>query len=213
MSDVTVTLGADSAEFKQALTEIQKSMDVLVNSTTAKTARLGLAFTGVKDMVSTAFAAIDGAVQKAFDFVAPSAAIQRVEKELTGLTGSAAEAHRILENINEWALTSQYTPTEMFKNAAQLIRGGISESFAPDLVRQLATIAQGDQSKMNALVAAMVKAGSSDPAKYLPELAKTEGYKGVTGTISFDEKGDVKNGALTLYTYKDGKREQVAVVR
>lgn len=36
MSDVTVTLGADSAEFKQALTEIQKSMDVLVNSTTAK---------------------------------------------------------------------------------------------------------------------------------------------------------------------------------
>lgn len=144
MSDVTVTLGADSAEFKQALTEIQKSMDVLVNSTTAKTARLGLAFTGVKDMVSTAFAAIDGAVQKAFDFVAPSAAIQRVEKELTGLTGSAEEAHRILENINEWALTSQYTPTEMFKNAAQLIRGGISESFAPDLVRQLATIAQGE---------------------------------------------------------------------
>lgn len=157
MSDVTVTLGADAAEFKQALTEIQKSMDVLVNSTTAKTARLGLAFTGVKDMVSTAFAAIDGAVQKAFDFVAPSAAIQRVEKELTGLTGSAAEAHRILENINEWALTSQYTPTEMFKNAAQLIRGGISESFAPDLVRQLATIAQGDQSKMDALVAAMIK--------------------------------------------------------
>lgn len=157
MSDVTVTLGADAAEFKQALGEIQKSMDVLVNSTTAKAARLGLAFTGVKEMVTTAFAAIDGAVQKAFDFVAPAAAIQRVERELTGLTGSADEAHRILEKINEWALTSQYTPTEMFKNAAQLIRGGISESFAPDLVRQLATIAQGDQSKMDALVAAMIK--------------------------------------------------------
>ena len=157
MPDVTVTLGADAAEFKQALTEIQKSVDSLVNSTTAKTARIGLAFSGVKDMVSTAFAAIDGAVQKAFDFVAPAAAIQRVERELTGLTGSADEAKRILETINDWALTSQYTPTEMFKNATQLIRGGISESFAPDLVRQLATIAQGDQSKMNALVAAMVK--------------------------------------------------------
>ncbi len=60
---------------------------------------------------------------------------------------------------------------------------------------------------------AMVKAGSSEPAKYLPVLAKTEGYKGVTGTISFDEKGDIKNGALTLYTYKAGKREQIAVVR
>jgi branched-chain amino acid transport system substrate-binding protein len=66
---------------------------------------------------------------------------------------------------------------------------------------------------VNVMVAAMVKAGSADPAKYLPVLAKTEGFKGVTGTISFDEKGDVKNGALTLYTYKGEKREQIAVVR
>lgn len=66
---------------------------------------------------------------------------------------------------------------------------------------------------VNVMVAAMVKADSADPAKYLPELAKTEGYKGVTGTIAFDEKGDVKNGALTLYTYKGEKREQIAVVR
>ncbi|MEY4863035.1 MAG: hypothetical protein RLZ51_1130 [Pseudomonadota bacterium] len=60
---------------------------------------------------------------------------------------------------------------------------------------------------------AMVKANSVEPAKYLPVLAKTEGYKGVTGVISFDEKGDIKNGALTLYTYKAEKREALAVVR
>ena len=66
---------------------------------------------------------------------------------------------------------------------------------------------------VNVMVAAMVKAGSADPAKYLPVLAKTEGYKGVTGTIAFDNKGDVKNGALTLFTYKGEKREQIAVVR
>jgi branched-chain amino acid transport system substrate-binding protein len=66
---------------------------------------------------------------------------------------------------------------------------------------------------VNVMVAAMVKAGSAEPAKYLPALAKTEGFKGVTGTISFDNKGDIKNGALTLYTYKGGKREQIAVVR
>ncbi len=62
------------------------------------------------------------------------------------------------------------------------------------------------------MAAAMEKAGSSEPEKYLPELAKIE-YKGVTGNIAFDEKGDIKNGALTLYTYKGGKREQLAVVR
>ena len=63
------------------------------------------------------------------------------------------------------------------------------------------------------MVDAMQRAKSSDPAKYLPELAKTSGYKGVTGTIAFDAKGDIKNGALTLYTYKGGKRDQIAVVR
>jgi branched-chain amino acid transport system substrate-binding protein len=66
---------------------------------------------------------------------------------------------------------------------------------------------------VNVMAAAMVKADSADPAKYLPELAKTTDFKGVTGNISFDEKGDVKNGALTLFTYKAGKREQIAVVR
>ncbi|HEY2979479.1 MAG TPA: branched-chain amino acid ABC transporter substrate-binding protein, partial [Burkholderiaceae bacterium] len=63
------------------------------------------------------------------------------------------------------------------------------------------------------MVEAMVKAGSADPAKYLPVLAKTSGYQGVTGTISFDEKGDIKNGALTLFTYKGEKRDMIAVVR
>ncbi len=63
------------------------------------------------------------------------------------------------------------------------------------------------------MVAAMVKANSADPAKYLPVLAATADYKGVTGPISFDEKGDIKNGALTLFTYKGGKREQIAVIR
>ena len=62
------------------------------------------------------------------------------------------------------------------------------------------------------LADAMVRAGSADPEKYLPEVGKTN-YKGVTGPIAFDEKGDIKNGALTLYTYKAGKREQIAVVR
>jgi branched-chain amino acid transport system substrate-binding protein len=66
---------------------------------------------------------------------------------------------------------------------------------------------------VNVMVAAMVKAGSADPAKYLPVLAQTTDFKGVTGNISFDQKGDVKNGALTLYTYKAGKRDQIAVVR
>ena len=66
---------------------------------------------------------------------------------------------------------------------------------------------------VNLMVAAMVKAGSSDPAKYLPVLAATKDYKGVTGNISFDNKGDILNGALTLKTVKGGKLTDIAVIR
>jgi branched-chain amino acid transport system substrate-binding protein len=65
---------------------------------------------------------------------------------------------------------------------------------------------------VNVMVAAMQKANSTDSAKYLPAL-KTMSYDGVTGKIAFDAKGDVKDGALTLYTYKGGKREQMRVVK
>ena len=59
---------------------------------------------------------------------------------------------------------------------------------------------------------AMQKAGSADPAKYLPVLAKIH-HKGVTGNIAFDKKGDMLDATLTLYTYKGGKREQLAVTK
>ncbi len=59
---------------------------------------------------------------------------------------------------------------------------------------------------------AMQQAGSSDPAKYLPALAKVK-YEGITGTIAFDPKGDLHNAALTLFTYRQGKKVKLQVVR
>ncbi|THC45786.1 branched-chain amino acid ABC transporter substrate-binding protein [Massilia sp. Mn16-1_5] len=62
------------------------------------------------------------------------------------------------------------------------------------------------------MAAAMQKANSVEPAKYLPELKKIN-YKGVTGQIAFDQSGDINNGALTLYTFKGGKRSKMEVIR
>ena len=59
---------------------------------------------------------------------------------------------------------------------------------------------------------AMQNAKSSDPAKYLPELKKIK-HQGVTGLIQFDDKGDIKDGALTLFTFKGGKRTKMEVVK
>jgi branched-chain amino acid transport system substrate-binding protein len=63
------------------------------------------------------------------------------------------------------------------------------------------------------LADAMKRAESADPAVYLPFLAKTDGFKGVTGNITFDDKGDIKNGALTLMTYRGGERTSLQVIR
>ena len=61
------------------------------------------------------------------------------------------------------------------------------------------------------LVDSMKRAGSSDPAKVLPEVAKTS-YNGVIGPIAFDEKGDIRNGPITIYVVKGGKWEALETV-
>jgi branched-chain amino acid transport system substrate-binding protein len=63
----------------------------------------------------------------------------------------------------------------------------------------------------NLLIAAMQKADSTDPQKYLSELQKVS-YQGATGRIEFDDKGDRKNAEVTIFTMKGGKLEPVAVV-
>ena len=55
------------------------------------------------------------------------------------------------------------------------------------------------------LVDAMKRANSVDPKVYLPELAKSN-FKGVTANISFEKTGEMKNPAITLYNYIDGKK-------
>jgi branched-chain amino acid transport system substrate-binding protein len=62
------------------------------------------------------------------------------------------------------------------------------------------------------MVDAMKRAGSSEPTKYLPELSKSN-YQGITGNIALDNKGDIRNGALIIYTYRNRQRVQLAVIR
>jgi len=62
------------------------------------------------------------------------------------------------------------------------------------------------------MIAAMQKADSTDPAKFVPEISKIK-YNGATGVIEFDEKGDRKNAEITIFTLKDGKIVPVGVVK
>jgi branched-chain amino acid transport system substrate-binding protein len=64
----------------------------------------------------------------------------------------------------------------------------------------------------NLLIAAMKKADSPDPAKYLPALVASD-YNGASGNIKFDEKGDRKDAEMTIFTLKDGKITPVAILK
>jgi branched-chain amino acid transport system substrate-binding protein len=59
---------------------------------------------------------------------------------------------------------------------------------------------------------AMQTANSGDPAKFLPALAAVR-HEGVTGSIAFDQKGDLRDAAMTIYTFRKGKKVKLAVLR
>ena len=59
------------------------------------------------------------------------------------------------------------------------------------------------------IAAAMKAANSTEPAKYLPALAKIK-YPGVTADIEFDKNGDLTKGLLTIFEVKNGKWEVVS---
>lgn len=58
---------------------------------------------------------------------------------------------------------------------------------------------------VHVLVDAMQRAKSADPKVYTPFIGATN-YQGVTTKVQFEADGELKNPAMTLYTYKDNKK-------
>jgi branched-chain amino acid transport system substrate-binding protein len=59
---------------------------------------------------------------------------------------------------------------------------------------------------------AMKRAGKADRAAIAAAMPATN-YTGVTGTIAFDEKGDIKGGAISMMRVQDGKLEYISTSR
>ena len=62
------------------------------------------------------------------------------------------------------------------------------------------------------LAQAMQNAKSTNPTLFVPEMSKLR-HQGVTGNIAFDRYGDLQNAAMTIYTYRGGKKVKLEVVR
>ena len=61
------------------------------------------------------------------------------------------------------------------------------------------------------LVDAMKRANSTDPAKILVAMPDTK-MNGLIGNIAFDSNGDMKEGVITLYDFKDKKKTVLDVI-
>jgi branched-chain amino acid transport system substrate-binding protein len=48
------------------------------------------------------------------------------------------------------------------------------------------------------IASAMQRAGSSDPARYLPALRATR-HAGITADVEFDANGDLKQGLMSIF--------------
>ncbi len=63
----------------------------------------------------------------------------------------------------------------------------------------------------NILIEAMQKADTTDGAKVI-EAIKAGSFTGVAGTYAYDDKGDMKDGAITVFVVKGGKWEAAQII-
>jgi branched-chain amino acid transport system substrate-binding protein len=163
---------------------------------------------------------------KAMDFTAVLTAVKGKKPDLLFYGGMDAQGGPMAKQVKALALNlkfmtgdGSYTP-EFIKLAGDAAEGAYASlpgvpldkmpggaEFEKRFVAKYGTIqlyAPYCYDAVNVMIAAMQKAGSADPARYLPALAGTS-YDGVTAKIQFDEKGDLQGGAITVYQVKDGK--------
>ncbi len=62
------------------------------------------------------------------------------------------------------------------------------------------------------LVDAMKRAKSTDAAKILLVMPDTK-MNGLSGNIAFDKQGDMQQGVISLYEYKDKKKAVLDIVK
>jgi branched-chain amino acid transport system substrate-binding protein len=170
---------------------------------------------------------------KSTDFMAILTGIKGKKPDLVFYGGMDAQAAPMVKQMKQLGLDAKYLAGDGAQSAQFLTLAGADAegviASSPGL--PLANMPGGKafEEKFNAkygkiqiyapyaydatmvMIEAMKKADSADPARYIPELAKIT-HMGVTGPISFDEKGDIKGGSITLYRVKDGNWEVLETV-
>lgn len=196
---------------------------------------------GVADVVEKSASAAGARIvarefttDKSTDFKAILTRIKGKGPDVIFFGGIDTQAGPMLKQMKALGIKAQYVgadgiqSTELFKLGGDAAEGTLASFPGLPLDRMSQGRSFGEKYKakwnqdvvlyapqgydaFNVLVEAMKKTGSIDPAKFLPELARIE-YNGITGPIKFDEKGDIRDGPITMFRAVGGKWEAVSTI-
>ncbi len=170
---------------------------------------------------------------KSVDFTAVLTAVKGKQPDLLFYGGMDAQGGPMARQIKALALNVKlmmgdggYTPEfiKLAGNAAEGVYASLpgvpldkmpgGHAFAERFVAKYQPIqlyAPYCYDAVNVMIAAMQKADSVEPAKYMPALAGIA-HQGITARIQFDDKGDLTGGAVTLYQVVQGKWQALETV-
>jgi branched-chain amino acid transport system substrate-binding protein len=196
---------------------------------------------GVADVVEkSAVAAGTRVVAREFttdrstDFKAILTKIKSRKPDVIFFGGIDTQAGPMLKQMKGLGITAQYVgadgiqSTELFKLGGEAVEGtlasfpglpldrmpqgrGFGGKYKAKWNQDVVLYAPQGYDAFNVFIEAMKKAGSIESAKFLPELARID-YNGITGPIRFDDKGDIKDGPITIFKATGGKWEAVATI-
>lgn len=165
---------------------------------------------------------------KATDFAAILTALKAVSPEVVFYGGADAQSAPMAKQMKRLGLKAPLVSGEMTKTptflklAGKEAEGSIASLAGLPLEQMpkgkdyetrykarfnvdVATYSPYGYDATRVVIEAMKKANSVEPAKYLPELAKIE-YTGVTSSNwAYDDKGDLKDGGITVYKVENGE--------
>jgi branched-chain amino acid transport system substrate-binding protein len=170
---------------------------------------------------------VEGITQGDEDFSAVLTKIKGMNPDLIYFGGMFREGGLIVRQAKALGIRAiymgadgLYTP-EYIRIGGQASEGSIMSFLAPpwdkfesvrDFIRrynerfgEIQTYAPYAYDAANVLMEAIKRAGTTDRRKVSEEVARTKGFKGITGTITFDEKGDNVNKRVYFYKVSGGK--------
>jgi len=168
------------------------------------------------------------------DFKAILTKIKGERPDVIFFGGIDTQAGPMLKQMKALGIAAQYVgadgiqSTELFKLGGDAVEGTIAsfpglpldrmpqgksfgERYRAKWNQDVVLYAPQGYDAFNVFVEAMKKAGSTEPAKFLPALAAID-YTGITGPIKFDDKGDIQDGPITMFKAVGGKWEAIATI-